>query len=211
MRTFVYVDGFNLYNSGLKQDRSLRWLDIRAMCGAVLKPENKIEGLRYFTARISAEPDDPSGPNRQDVYIRALQAHISELIVHLGQFQSNNRRRPLAYPEAGRPRTVEIVERCEKGSDVNLAVNLLNDAWEDRFDCAVVLSNDSDLAEALMLVRKLKKCIGLMTTATRPTASLQAHAHFFRHLTNTHFRNSQLPDEITDGAGRVIHRPVRWV
>ena len=38
--------------------------------------------------------------------------------------------------------------RCtteEKGSDVNLATHLLHDAHMDRFDVAVVASNDSDL------------------------------------------------------------------
>ena len=32
----------------------------------------------------------------------------------------------------------------EKGSDVNLAAYLLNDAWEDSFEAAVVISNDTD-------------------------------------------------------------------
>jgi hypothetical protein len=33
----------------------------------------------------------------------------------------------------------------EKGSDVNLAVHLLNDAWQDRFEAAAATSNDTDL------------------------------------------------------------------
>lgn len=211
MRTYIYVDGFNLYNSGLKQDQALRWLDLKALCQAVLKPQNEILGIRYFTARISAEPGDLSGPNRQDVYLRALRAQIPELTLHFGQFRSNNRRRPLANPIPGQPRTVEIIERSEKGSDVNLAVNLLHDAWSDKFDCAVVLSNDSDLAESLSLVRSLGKTIGLITTAKRPTASLNKHANFFRHITATNFRNSQLPESILDlETGKEIRKPPRW-
>lgn len=212
MRTYIYVDGFNLYNSGLKQDRALRWLDLKALCEAVLQPHNQIVGIRYFTARISGEPGDLSGPNRQDIYLRALQAHISELTLHFGQFRSNNRRRPLANPLPGQPRTVEIIERSEKGSDVNLAVNLLHDAWSNRFDCAVILSNDSDLAEALSLVRTLGKTVGLITTARRPTASLSQHAQFFRHITATNFRNSQLPDTVLNPTtGNEIRKPPRWI
>lgn len=211
MRTYIYVDGFNLYNSGLKQDRTLRWLDLRALCKAVLQPQNQILGIRYFTARISAEPGDLSGPNRQDVYLRALQAHTPELTLHFGQFRSNNRRRPLANPVQGQPRTVEIIERSEKGSDVNLAVNLLHDAWSNKFDCAVVVSNDSDLAEALSLVRSLGKTIGLITTAKRPTASLGQHSQFFRHISTTNFRNSQLPDPVFEpSTGKEIRKPARW-
>ena len=41
---------------------------------------------------------------------------------------------------------VNIIKTEGKGSDVNLAVHLLNDGWLDAYDCAVVISNDSDLA-----------------------------------------------------------------
>jgi len=49
---------------------------------------------------------------------------------------------------------VKIVKTEEKGSDVNLAVHLLNDAWLNLYDCAVVISNDSDLAESCRLVSR---------------------------------------------------------
>ena len=209
MRTYVYVDGFNLYNSGLKQDRALRWLNIKAMCGGALRPENRIVGIRYFTARISAEPNDPDGPTRQDAYIRALESHIPELTVHYGQFRSENRRRPLTNWVSG-PRTVEVVERSEKGSDVNLAVHLVNDAWSNIYDCAVVVSNDSDLAEALKIVRGLKKCVGVLTTRSRPTDALLAHANFYRRITRTHFLQSRLPDVVRDEANREIRCPLNW-
>lgn len=48
---------------------------------------------------------------------------------------------------------VDIIKTEEKGSDVNLAVHLLNDAWQNVYDCAVVLSNDSDLKEAITLIQ----------------------------------------------------------
>lgn len=51
---------------------------------------------------------------------------------------------------------VDIIKTEEKGSDVNLAVHLLNDGWLDAYDCAVVVSNDSDLAEAMRLVKARK-------------------------------------------------------
>jgi uncharacterized LabA/DUF88 family protein len=55
------------------------------------------------------------------------------------------------------PIQVEVWKNEEKGSDVNLALHLLNDAWQDAFDCAVVVSNDSDLAEALRMVKAIHK------------------------------------------------------
>ena len=51
----------------------------------------------------------------------------------------------------------------EKGTDVNLAVHLLNDSWRGRYECAVVVSNDSDLEEAIRIVGEYhKRIIGLV-------------------------------------------------
>ena len=40
----------------------------------------------------------------------------------------------------------------EKGSDVNLAGHLLNDAWQDLFEAALVISNDTDLVVPIRMV-----------------------------------------------------------
>lgn len=42
-------------------------------------------------------------------------------------------------------RTVSVLKTEEKGSDVNLAVDLLHDCVQGLYDCVVVISNDSDL------------------------------------------------------------------
>ena len=55
---------------------------------------------------------------------------------------------------------VEVIRTEEKGSDVNLAVHLLNDSWIDKFDCAVVVSNDSDLAESMPLPARIDVASG---------------------------------------------------
>ena len=42
----------------------------------------------------------------------------------------------------------------EKGSDVNLATHLLNDAWNDLFDLATVISTDTDLVTPIRMVKE---------------------------------------------------------
>jgi uncharacterized LabA/DUF88 family protein len=65
-----------------------------------------------------------------------------------------------------------VIKTEEKGSDVNLAVHLLNDGWLDAYDCAVVVSNDSDIAEAMRLVRHHHgKRIGLITPRKRKSSN----------------------------------------
>ena len=72
MRTYVYVDGFNLYYGALK-GTAWKWLDLPALFAAVLQPHHDILAVKYFTARVSGTPADQSKPQRQDVYLRALQ------------------------------------------------------------------------------------------------------------------------------------------
>lgn len=105
---------------------------------------------------------------------------------------------------------MEIWHREEKGSDVNLAVHMLHDAWSNLYDCAVVVSNDSDLAEAMRLVRSMGKAVGIMCTANQPVVELKKHAHFVRPIRPIHLTSSQLPDPLICADGSQIFCPPSW-
>ena len=93
---------------------------------------------------------------------------------------------------------MEVIKTEEKGSDVNLAVHLLNDGWDDAYDCGVVVSNDSDIAEAMRLVRRdCGKRIGLVTPGKEnPLDNSSSHADFSRRVRVAGLQHSQLPSEI---------------
>jgi hypothetical protein len=50
MKTFVYVDAFNLYYGAVK-DTPYKWLDLQALCRVML-PQNTVARIKYFTARV---------------------------------------------------------------------------------------------------------------------------------------------------------------
>ena len=106
-RTFVYVDGFNLYHRALK-DTPYKWLDPAALARRLL-PNDEIRRIRYFTARVSPRVTDPSAPQRQDTYLRAL-ATVPGLSIHLGHFLTSKTRMPLVSPRPGGPLTVEVLK-----------------------------------------------------------------------------------------------------
>ena len=190
MRTFLYVDGFNLYYGALK-GTPWKWLDLPVLFAKVLQPHHDILTVKYFTARVSSTPTDPSKPQRQDVYLRALQHYRPEVEVYFGHFLSHRVRMPLAR-RVGNQRTAEVIKIEEKGSDVNLAVHLLNDCWLNAYDCAVVVSNDSDLAQAMRLVRgRHPKLIGLMIPGSgRSSVQLRANSDFTRRIRESALRSS---------------------
>ena len=208
MRTFVYVDGFNLYYGVLKGS-SWKWLDLFALFQNMLQPHHQILSIKYFTARVSGTLSDPTKARRQHVYLRALQRYRPEIEIHLGHFLSHKVRLPLAKPTA-RKRTADVIRTEEKASDVNLAVHLLNDCWLDSYDCAIVVTNDSGVAEAMRLVKRHhRKLIGLATPGNRhPSRQLTAHADFSLRIRNkTVLQQSQLPNPIP---GTTIHKPATW-
>lgn len=207
MRTYIYVDGFNLYYGALK-GTPYKWLDLAGLFRTILRPQNNVLKVKYFTARVSARPNDPSQPVRQDIYLNALQRHCPEVEVHFGRFLNTRVRARLANPEI-RPRTVEVVKSEEKGTDVNLAVHLLNDGWLDAYDCAVVVSNDSDIAEAMRLVKAQPgKVIGLIKPGTgRPSPHLRAHTDFFCRIGSNVLGKNQLPSPIP---GTNLVKPASW-
>lgn len=210
MRTAVYVDGFNLFHRLLEGRANVKWLDLFALARACLRDENDVVMVRYFTARVTSTEIDPDQASRQDVYLRALLSR--GVAIHYGTFRRRQKRARLVdVPASAVDPYVRIWTREEKGSDVNLAVHMLHDAWEDAYDCAVVVSNDSDLAEALRLVRSMGKVVGILCPATgTPARDLQAHADFVRHVRPVHLFRSQLPDPVEFASGGEIFCPPRW-
>ena len=144
-RTIVYVDGFNFYYGAVK-GTSWKWLDPAALFQKVMGSQNTLVKLKYFTARVQPTPNDPDVNVRQDTYLRALQAHCPLVELHYGHSLRHEVRMEHANPP---PQSVSVWKNEEKGSDVNLALHVLNDAWQDAYDCAVIVSNDSDLAEGV--------------------------------------------------------------
>ena len=70
MKTMVYVDGFNLYYRALKGTR-YKWLDLQALCKAVLPAHCEIIGINYYTARVSSRVGSDAGKD-QNTYLKAL-------------------------------------------------------------------------------------------------------------------------------------------
>ncbi len=207
MRTIIYVDGFNFYYRALK-NTPYKWLDLKKLFESILQSHNKIIQIKYFTALVSGK-NDPDQPIRQKTYLNALEKYIPEISIYYGHFLSHIVRAPLANPINGK-KTVEIIKTEEKGSDVNIAVHMLNDAWLDEYDCAVVVSNDSDLAEAMKLIKihHPTKVIGLLTPGDQyPSKELMQYAKFKAKIRIGPLSASQLPNPIP---GTNIKKPFIW-
>lgn len=209
MRVRVYVDGFNMYYRALKRTRH-KWLNILELASDFLEPEDQIDMVRYFTARVSPRAGNPTAPRDQQLYLSAL-GTIPIVKLHYGRFLPKNKWRPIAHPTWEPPVMVQIMDTEEKGSDVNLAVHMLNDGLTDQYDAALLFSQDTDLCECMKLVREADKQVGLVCLDGRePNKRLAKHASFIRHITAGRLAAAQFPLDIDAGAGKVISCPQEW-
>jgi len=207
-RTNIYIDGFNLYYGSLK-GTPYKWLDILALCQKIL-PKNNIHKIKYFSAPVSARPSDPDQPVRQQTFWRALKT-IPNLSIVEGSFLTKSTQMPLDPARSGSRRNlVWVMKTEEKGSDVNLATHLLNDAHKKDFDIAVMITNDSDLLEPMRIVKEeLGFPVGLINPHPRTSFQLQREASFIKKVRPWHLRDSQFPSSLQDNDGSFT-KPAGW-
>ncbi len=207
-RTAVYVDGFNFYY--WLKPTPFRWVNVKQIALNALRHasiRHEIVAVKYFTARVSRTAADPGKQIRQDIYLRAQQSISPEFGAYFGEFRRQRKRMPLVTSNGGFGPLAEVWATEEKGSDVNLAVQLVNDAWANAFDLAVVVSNDSDLKPALQLVKHRGKKVGVLVRGDARVVSLRKASHFQVTMTEQHIRSALLPRAIP---GTAIHIPAEW-
>lgn len=203
-RVSFYVDGFNLYY-GLRARgwRRYYWLDLHRMSENLLRPNQTLVSIRYFTAEIFPEPDDFAKKRRQEIYLEALRT-LPNLSIHYGYFL------PKVASCHNCGATWETYE--EKMTDVNIAVELLGDAQDDAFDTAIVVSGDSDLARPISDVRERyrHKRVLVAFPPNRASKKLREVATVSFTVGRRILSRSQLPDRVVKPDGYVLTRPASW-
>jgi len=203
----VYIDGFNFYYGAVK-DTPYKWINFDTMCRLLLPNFEDIK-IKYFTARIVPRPQDPDQPARQETFLRALWT-LPNIEVIFGTFLSHTRKKPLAATLPNNPKYVDVLITEEKGSDVNIATHLVHDAHMRRYDLAVLVSNDSDLAEPLRIVREeLGLPVGLLNPHKSPSRELLKYATFYKAIRKGVLAASQFPPVMHDAKG-TFYKPRGW-
>ena len=97
-------------------------------------------------------------------------------------------------------------------TDVNIAMQLLADAYDDRFDTALLISADSDLTTPVSVVRAKfpGKNIIVALPPNRRSHQLTQVASGSFIINETAYRRSQLPAQVQRADGFVLQRPAHW-
>jgi len=88
-------------------------------------------------------------------------------------------------------------------------VHLLNDAWKESFDAAVVVSNDTDLVTAIHMVtvERGRPVFVVCPGGKRMAAPLAAVATHKRHVRTAMLRAAQFPKNVP---GTSVSKPAAW-
>lgn len=212
-RVIAYIDGFNLYH-GLRAAnwRSSYWLDMTSLARNLLKPDQTLIYTKYFTARIAGPKpaDSPAKARRlkekrarQTAYLDALST-LPDHQIYEGHYLAKDRECFACH--------AKWTAHEEKMTDVNIATEMLVDAFQDAFDTALLISADSDLTPPTLAIREYfpEKRIIAAFPPKRSSVRLTRATNASFTIGRAKLKKSQLPEQVTMPSGHVIYRPSHW-
>jgi len=141
-RVACYVDGFNLYHAidDLKKPH-LKWVDLRALAQSLCRQGESLVKIAYFSAYATWIP---ASYTRHRQYVAALR----QVGVHCHMARFSEQRASCKACGATWKR------HEEKETDVHFSLTFLEDAVDDVFSRAIIISADSDHCPAVRCVRR---------------------------------------------------------
>ena len=206
-RIAFLIDGFNLYHAldychatpQHSRYQKYKWLNLRKLASLFVGPLDTLAEVLYFTALANWMPEKAE---RHKLFIRAQESEGVRIIY--GEFKRKDKRCTVCK---SRYSTFE-----EKQTDVNIAIQLLQLAIQDRYDRAVIVSGDTDLIPAIKAVRMSfpNKQIGIMIPIGGSSEDLKRNADFRFKMREHHLASSRFPNSLRLPGGITLECPKTW-
>jgi uncharacterized LabA/DUF88 family protein len=199
-----YIDGLDI-SDALSNDiefKKYKWLDHSRLVKCFLPPKTRssniiFSDIYYFTAFTHWDPDKKK---KDKAYVNALESFGIKTV--RGKFRQVNK----------------LCTNCdsyytayeEKKTGIDIAVRLFQDALEDRFDTAVIISGNSGLLSAIKAVKTSfpSKEIGTVIPPNRTAEELKSNndsIDFHLIMKEKHLAGSMFNDKILSN-GEVMQR-----
>lgn len=176
-----------------------KWLNLKSLSDNLLKPNQELSVVKYFTSRVSNNPDKQK---RQSTYLEAL--YSVDIRIYYGNYQSDK----VDCRQCGNIWPVYH----EKMTDVNIATQILIDAFQDNFDMAMLISGDSDLVPPIKAVHQWfpKKRVFVAFPPKRHNSSVALVAKGSLTIGRRKLADSQFDIEVYKRDGFVLKKPKEW-
>jgi uncharacterized LabA/DUF88 family protein len=210
-RVSFFIDGFNFYHSlkdpkyfnhptyqdGTPKYRKYLWLDYAAFLARYLRPQDTIADAFYFSA-YAHHRSHRSVKTHQQLVSAWKNTGIKTI---MGNFKEKDRFCTNCY------RYFKAHE--EKETDVNIAIYLINEAYKNTYDTAILVTNDTDLVPAIKMLKTEfpRKKVGVLFPIERWSSELEQECDFVRYTRKGYLSKSQFPDPIILPSGIQFPRP----
>jgi hypothetical protein len=213
-RVFFYVDGFNLYYRKLQKKPELKWLCLKTLAQKFMFPQDNVEKIKYFTAKVDPQFTTSEKQKRQNNYWDVLKSTGVEIIEGVMEPKI----RTCELPNSKNCTAMATFSAwAEKMTDVNLALHVYRDFIFEKPDVICVISADMDIMPALKMVRESgpKVMISLFLPSQDEDLLRSRLPHNYqvaltRQLSETHITQSQFPDKVEISPSIWRERPPSW-
>ena len=200
-RVSFFIDGFNIYHSLKSKPKYHKylWLDYQKFLEKFVRKKDSLGDIFYFSAYAHW---DKNRVKRHRMLVDIWKN--SGIIPIMGDFKDKDR----------------FCKNCktwfksheEKQTDVNLGIYLIKEAYENKYDTALLVTNDTDLIPAIRMLKSTfhQKKVGVLFPIDRWSSELSQECHFWRKTKKKHLSKSQLPENVTLPSGLVCQRPQHW-
>ena len=130
----IFIDGSNTYHA-LKSNFGRTDLDIGKFCKKLLE-KRRLTRIYYYNARVGLK-EEPERYRHQQAFFTSINA-IPYTELRLGRLIYTN------WPS---------VPPYEKGTDVQLAVDMMTHSFKDNYDVAILVAGDNDYVSAVQAVK----------------------------------------------------------
>lgn len=207
-RSVIYIDGFNFYYGALKNS-PYKWLNLQTYFER-LRQDDDVQKIWCFTARVSG-----ASASRQNSYLDALLT-LPKIEIKYGLFKDKTQKcRVIGCSLPASQKKYKVPE--EKGTDVNIALQMIDDAYQGLCDRIILVSGDSDLVPAINLVKKrhprIQVSVYIPSTNQKRGAACELRncADKSHTLTpNNLMAQSQFPLTISTSSTTTINKPNSW-
>ncbi len=170
-RVAVYIDGLNLFHALIKADTAAKYADVFSLVESLVKPAQELRFVKYFSA---VQKHHSKNAREYKQYVKSLGDGKTEVIT--AHFKNKSKKCPSC--------NARWISQEEKETDVNMALAIFEDAMDNKYDVAIIISGDSDLVPPVKRIRERfeSKTIVIATPPRRFASSRDlrrvAHASF---------------------------------
>lgn len=191
------------------KDSSCKWLNLQTYFER-LRQDDELQKIWYFTALVHG-----AAASRQQPYLEALST-LPKVEIKYGLFKDKTQKcKVTSCTLPNSQKSYKVNE--EKGTDVNIALQMLDDAYQGLCDRIILVSGDSDLVPAVDLVKKrhpqIKVSVYIPATNPKRGAATELRNSADNHHTlipNNLMVKSQFPVKVTISPTRTISKPASW-